>query len=64
VGAALLLRDVWVRPHGAVLPAPRRGGRRFHPERLSPKGLLRLLWPVAEEGGGSTDVIACERPRE
>lgn len=40
VGLALVLRNIWVWLHWAVLSSPRRGGRQFHPERLR----LLELW--------------------
>jgi putative transposase len=64
VGVALLLRNVWVWLHYGVLSTPRRGGRRFNPERLSLKDLLLMLLHVAEEELGTIDLIACERPWE
>ena len=63
-GVALRLRNVWVWLHYAVLSTPRRGGRRLNPERLSLKDLLLMLLHVAEEGLGTIDLIACERPPE
>jgi Transposase DDE domain len=64
VGVALLLRNVWVWLHYAVLSAPRRGGRRLNPERLSLKDLLLMLLHMAEEELGTIDMIASERPPE
>jgi putative transposase len=49
VGVALLVRNVWVWLHYAVLSTPRRGGRRLNPERLSLKDLLLMLLHVAEQ---------------
>jgi putative transposase len=64
VGVALLLRNVWVWLHYAVLSTPRRGGRRYHPERLSLKDLLLLLLHAAEAQLGTVDFIGSERPLE
>jgi hypothetical protein len=49
VGVALVLRNVWVWLHAAVIAQPRRGGRRLHTAalRLS-RLLLWLLIEVAE----------------
>jgi len=61
VGVALLLRNVWVWLHYAVLSAPRRGGRRLHLERLRFKALLLMLLHVAEERFGIRDDVPTER---
>jgi hypothetical protein len=61
VGVALLLRNVWVWLHYAVLSSPRRGGRRFNLERLRLKALLLMLQHVAEERFGIRDEVPTER---
>ena len=62
VGVALLLGNVWVWLHYAVLSTPRRGGRRFNLERLRFKALLLMLLHVAEERFGIRDEVPSERP--
>ena len=62
VGVALLLRNVWVWLHYAVLSTPRRGGRRLNLERLRFKALLLMLLHVAEERFGIRDEVPSERP--
>jgi hypothetical protein len=62
VGVALVLRNVWVWLHYAVLSAPRRGGRVYHWERLRLKDLLLLLHREAERILGTGEGILTERP--
>jgi len=64
VGVALVLRNVWVWLHYAVLSTPRRGRRRFNPERLRFKALLLMLLHVAEHWLGTWDDVHTERPVE
>jgi hypothetical protein len=61
-GVALVLRNVWVWLHWAVLSAPRRGGREVRLERLRFKTLLLWLQHVAEEQLGVCDETRAERP--
>jgi putative transposase len=61
VGAALLPRNVWVWLHHAVPPTPRRGRRRYHPERPRFKDLLPMLLHAAELASGVCDQIFTER---
>jgi hypothetical protein len=58
---ALLLPNVWVWLHYAVLSTPLRGGGWLNPERLSLNDLLLMLRHVAEKELGTIDLIACER---
>jgi putative transposase len=62
VGVALVLRNVWVWLHYAVLSTPRRGGRQFNEDRLRFKALLLMLLHEAERWLGLTDEIVTERP--
>jgi hypothetical protein len=62
VGVALVLRNVWVWLHQAVLSSPRRGRRRYHPERLPFKRLLKWLEREAEQAYGCLDEVALDRP--
>jgi putative transposase len=62
VGVALLLRNVWVWLHYAVLSTPRRGRRRLNLERLRFKALLLMLQHVAEDRFGIHDEVPSERP--
>ena len=48
MGVALILRNVWVWLHYAVLSTPRRGRRQFNESRLRFKALLLMLLHVAE----------------
>jgi Transposase DDE domain len=61
VGVALVLRNVWVWLHYALLSTPRRGGRQFNEGRLRFKGLLLMLLHEAERLLGITDEITSER---
>jgi putative transposase len=62
VGVALVLRNLWVWLHHEVLSAPRRGRRRYRPERLRFKDLLLMLLHEAERALGVCDEIVTERP--
>ena len=62
VGVALILRNVWVWLHYAVLSTPRRGGRRLNLERLPLKMLLLWLQHQAEHELGWDDILLAERP--
>jgi hypothetical protein len=62
VGIALILRNVWVWLHYAVLSTPRRGNCRLHLERLPLKTMLLWLQHQAEEELGRMDEIPSERP--
>jgi hypothetical protein len=62
VGVALVLRNVWVWLHYAVLSTPRRGQRRWNLERLTLKGMLLWLQHQAEEVLGRRDTVFSERP--
>jgi hypothetical protein len=62
VGVALVLRNVWVWLHYAVLSTPRRGGGRLNLERLTLKMLLLWLQHQAEHELGWCDLIQAERP--
>ncbi len=62
VGVALVLRNVWVWLHHEVLSTPRRGRRRYHPERLRFRDLLLMLLHEAERALGTRDVIVTELP--
>jgi hypothetical protein len=61
VGVALVLRNVWVWLHYALLSTPRRGGRLFNESRLRFKALLLMLLHEAEHLLGVTDEITSER---
>jgi hypothetical protein len=61
VGVALVLRNVWVWLHYAVLSTPRRGGVLLNLELLPLKDLLLWLQHQAEEELGLCDVILAER---
>jgi hypothetical protein len=62
VGVALVLRNVWVWLHHAVLSTPRRGRRRYRPGRLRFKDLLLMLLHEAERLLGTRDDVVIERP--
>jgi putative transposase len=62
VGVALILRNVWVWLHWAVLAVPRRGGREVRLARLRFKTVLLWLQHVAEEQLGVWDETHAERP--
>jgi hypothetical protein len=62
VGIALVLRNVWVWLHYAVLSTPRRGSRRYNPERLPFKMMLLWLQHQAEKELGWCDDVDTERP--
>jgi hypothetical protein len=62
VGIALVLRNVWVWLHYAVLSTPRRGSRRYNLERLPLRTMLLWLQHLAEEELGSNNEVRTERP--
>jgi len=62
VGVALVLRNVWVWLHYAVLSTPRRGNCRYNLDRLTLRTLLQWLQHQAEEELGRRDEVASERP--
>jgi hypothetical protein len=62
VGLALVLRNVWVWLHHEVLSTPRHGRRRYNPERLRFKQLLKWLEHEAEAAFGCLTEVAIERP--
>jgi len=61
VGIALVLRNLWVWLHYAILSRPRRGGRVILLERLRWETLLLWLLHVVEEAFGVADVTYTER---
>ena len=62
VGVALVLRNVWVWLHYAVLSTPRRGNCRYNLERLTLRTMLLWLQHQAEEELGRRDEVSSERP--
>jgi len=62
VGAALVLRNVWVLLHYACLSTPRRGGGLLNLERLPLKTMLLWLQHQAEHELGWCDAVLAERP--
>jgi len=62
VGVALVLRNVWVWLHYAVLSTPRRGNCRYNLDRLTLRTMLLWLQHQAEEELGRRDEVAAERP--
>src|SRR3954470_9672645 len=64
VGIALVLRNLWVWLHYALLSRPRRGGRVILLERLRWETLLLWLLHVVEEAFGVADVTYTERDVE
>src|SRR4051794_14070754 len=64
VGIALVLRNVWVWLHYAVLAMPRRGGRVILLERLRWETLLLWVLHVVEERFGVADTTITERDVE
>jgi hypothetical protein len=64
VGLALVLRNVWVYLHYAVLSSPRRGNRVIRLERLRFKTMLAWLLHVAESEWGHYEGTGSERPAE
>jgi hypothetical protein len=62
VGVALVLRNVWVWLHYAVLSSPRRGSRSLNLELLPFKDLLLWLQHQAEYELGWCDEILAQRP--
>jgi hypothetical protein len=61
VALGLLLRNLWVWLHHAVLSRPRRGGVELHLERLRLKTLLLWLFEVAVERYGLVNTALTER---
>ena len=61
VGVALVLRNIWVWLHWAVLSAPRRGGREVRLDRLRFKAVLLWMLHVVEEQFGMWDLTYTER---
>jgi hypothetical protein len=62
VALALLLRNLWVWLHHAVLSRPRRGGRELCLERLRLRTMLLWLFEVATELYGVVNMTLTERP--
>ena len=62
VAIALLLRNLWVWLHHAVLSRPRRGGAELHLERLRLRTMLLWLFEVAAEMYGLVKMALTERP--
>jgi Transposase DDE domain len=62
VGIALVLRNVWVWLHYAILSTPRRGSRRFNLDRLTLQTMLLWLLHQAEEELGCCDELHADRP--
>ena len=62
VGVALVLRNVWVWLHYAVLSTPRQGNCRYNLDRLTLKTLLLWLQHQAEDELGRRDEVTSERP--
>lgn len=62
VATALILRNVWVWLHYAVLSTPRRGSRLLNPELLTLKALLLWLQHQAEDELGLRDEVEAGRP--
>jgi Transposase DDE domain len=62
VAVALVLRNVWVWLHYALLSTPRRGGRQLNEGRLRFKAMLLMLLHEAERWLGITDEVIVERP--
>jgi putative transposase len=60
-GIALVLRNLWVWLHDAILSRPRRGGRVILLERLRWETLLLWLLHVVEETFGVADAAYTER---
>jgi hypothetical protein len=61
VAVALVLRNVWVWLHYALLSTPRRGGRQLNEGRLRFKAMLLMLLHEAECWLGVTDDVIIER---
>jgi hypothetical protein len=62
VAIALLLRNVWVWLHHAVLSRPRRGGSELRLGRLRLRTMLLWLFEVAVEMYGLAKAALTERP--
>ena len=61
VAIGLILRNVWVWLHHAVLSRPRRGGIELHLERLRLRTMLLWLFEVAGEIYGLVNTAKIER---
>lgn len=61
VGIALVLRNLWVWRHYAVLSLPRRGGRVIALERLRWEPLLLWRLHVVEDTLGVADITYTKR---
>jgi putative transposase len=61
VAIALVLRNLWVWLHYAVLSRPRRGGIELHLERLRLRTMLLWLFEVAAEMYGLVNMALIER---
>ena len=64
VAVALILRNIWVWLHWAVLSSPRRGRRQLRLERLRFKAMLLWLLHVVESLLGVADETFTERSAE
>jgi len=62
VGVALVLRNVWVWLHYAVLSTPRRGNCRYNLDRLTLETMLLWLQHQADDELGRRDEVLSERP--
>lgn len=62
VAIALILRNVWVWLHWAVLAHPRRGRRRIDLNQLPFRAMLLWLQHLAEETLGVCDQVQAHRP--
>ncbi|MCI0356300.1 MAG: peptide synthetase [Acidobacteria bacterium] len=62
VGVALVLRNVWVWLHYAILSTPRQGNCRYNLERLTLRTMLLWLQHQAEDELGRRDEVLSERP--
>jgi putative transposase len=62
VGVALILRNIWVWLHWAVLAHPRRGGRRLDLHQLPFRAMLSWLRHLVEMVLGFRDARQAQRP--
>ena len=62
VAIAMLLRNLWVWLHYAVLSSPHRGRRRYHLDRLPLRTMLLWLQEVAFAMYELVETALCERP--